>query len=63
VLVDRRYKVLPLDFYRLAYNEVLRRLQEQDPPSPSTKVRSLPKAPADTAQNRGVDGRSAEGFG
>lgn len=55
VLYELMVGSLPLDFYRLAYDEVLRRLREQDPPSPSTKARTASSGPTDPAQNRGVD--------
>jgi non-specific serine/threonine protein kinase/serine/threonine-protein kinase len=47
--------VLPLDFHKLAFDEIMRRLREEDAPRPSTKVRTLGEQSAITAQNRGVD--------
>ena len=55
VLYELLVGALPLDFYKLAYDEVLRRLREQDVPRPSTKVRTLGADSAVTAQNRGAD--------
>jgi non-specific serine/threonine protein kinase/serine/threonine-protein kinase len=46
---------LPLDFRKLAFDEVLRRLREQEAPRPSTRLRSLGADSAITAQNRGAD--------
>ena len=47
--------VLPLDFNKLAFDEVLRRLREEDTPRPSTKLRTLADTAVLTAQNRGAD--------
>src|SRR5580658_8555876 len=55
VLYELLAGALPLDFHKLAYDEVLRRLREQDVPRPSTKVRTLGADSAVTAQNRSVD--------
>jgi len=46
---------LPLDLKKLAYDEVLRRLRDQDAPRPSTMLRMLGESSAVTAKNRGVD--------
>jgi non-specific serine/threonine protein kinase/serine/threonine-protein kinase len=46
---------LPLNFHKLTYDEALRRLREQDPPRPSTKIGTSGGESAATAQNRGVD--------
>jgi len=45
---------LPLDFRKLAYDEILRRMREQDPPRPSAKVNTSAGGSAIAAQNRGV---------
>jgi non-specific serine/threonine protein kinase/serine/threonine-protein kinase len=45
---------MPLDFRRLAYDEILRRMREQDPLRPSTMVSASAGRSAITAQNRGV---------
>jgi serine/threonine protein kinase len=45
----------PFDFQKLAFDEMLRRLREQDAPRPSTKLRTLGGQSATTAQNRGSD--------
>ena len=55
VLYELLVGALPLDFYKLAYDEILRRLREQDVPRPSTKVRTLGGDSAVMAQNRGAD--------
>jgi tetratricopeptide (TPR) repeat protein len=46
---------LPIDFAKLAYDEMLRRLRETDAPKPSTRVRTLGQTSLTNAQNRGVD--------
>jgi serine/threonine protein kinase len=46
---------LPLDFKKLAHEDALRRLREQDAPRPSTRLRTLGGDSAMTAQNRGAD--------
>jgi serine/threonine protein kinase len=46
---------LPLDFRKLAYDEILRRLREEEPQRPSIKVRTDAGDSAVTAQKRGVD--------
>jgi serine/threonine protein kinase len=46
---------LPIEFAKLAYDEVLRRLRETDAPKPSTRVRTLGHTSLTNAQNRGVD--------
>jgi eukaryotic-like serine/threonine-protein kinase len=55
VLFELLVGVLPHDFQKIAYNEVLRRLREDDAPRPSTKLRTLGGESATTAQNRGAD--------
>jgi eukaryotic-like serine/threonine-protein kinase len=46
---------LPIEFAKLAYDEMLRRLRETDAPKPSTRVRTLGHTSLNNAQNRGVD--------
>jgi serine/threonine protein kinase len=46
---------LPFDFAKLAYDEIRRRLREDDAPRPSTKLRTLGGESNITAQNRGTD--------
>ncbi len=55
ILYELLVGVLPLDFHKLAFDEIMRRLREEDAPRPSTKVRTLGERSAITAQNRGVD--------
>ena len=55
VLYELLVGALPLDFSKLAFDEILRRLREQDAPRPSTKLRTLGGESAITAQNRGAD--------
>ena len=55
VLYELLVGVLPFDFAKLAYDEILRRLREEDAPRPSTKLRTLGGESAITAQNRGTD--------
>ncbi|MFY9935965.1 MAG: serine/threonine-protein kinase [Silvibacterium sp.] len=55
VLYELLVGALPLDFQKLAYDEVLRRLRKQDAPRPSTKLLMLDGDSAITAQNRGSD--------
>jgi serine/threonine protein kinase len=46
---------LPLDLKKLAFEEVLRRLREQDAPRPSSRILTQGGDSAITAQNRGTD--------
>jgi eukaryotic-like serine/threonine-protein kinase len=55
VLYELLVGALPFDFNKLAYDEILRRLREEDAPRPSTKLRTLGGGSAITAQNRGAD--------
>ncbi len=55
VLYELLSGTLPFDFKKLAYDEVLRRLREEDAPSPSTQLRARGKDSALTAKNRGSD--------
>jgi len=55
VLYELLVGALPLDFQKLAYDEVLRRLREQDAQRPSTKLSTLVGESAITAHNRGAD--------
>ena len=54
VLYELLVGALPFDFQKLAFDEVLRCLREQDAPRPSTKLRTLGGQSAITAQNRGA---------
>ena len=55
VLYELLVGALPLDFRNLAFEEVLRRLREEDAPRLSTRLRTLGEQSSITAQNRGVD--------
>ncbi len=55
VLYELLVGALPLDFHKLAFDEMLRRLRETDAPRPSTKLRTLGDQSAITAQNRSAD--------
>ena len=55
VLYELMAGSLPLDFRKLAYDQVLRCLREQDPQRPSTKIKTGTGDSAITSQNRGVD--------
>jgi non-specific serine/threonine protein kinase/serine/threonine-protein kinase len=55
VLYELLVGALPFDFNKLAYDEILRRLREDDAPRPSTKLRTLADKSVVTAQNRGAD--------
>jgi serine/threonine protein kinase len=45
----------PLDFRQLSHDEILKRVRDEEPPRPSTKVRMLGEQSIHAAQNRGVD--------
>jgi serine/threonine protein kinase len=55
VLYELLSGTLPFDFRKLAYDEVLLRLREQDAPSPSTRLRTHADDSASTAKNRDTD--------
>ncbi|MGC1298686.1 MAG: serine/threonine-protein kinase, partial [Alloacidobacterium sp.] len=55
VLYELLTSALPLDFKKLAYDEVLRRLRDQDALRPSTKVTTLGGDSTIAARNRGSD--------
>ena len=54
VLYELLMGALPLDFQKLAYDEVLRQLRELDAPRPSTRLFTLGDDSAITARNRGM---------
>jgi len=53
VLYEVLVGALPLDLKKLAYDEVLRRLRDQDAPRPSTMLRMLGESSAVTAKKPG----------
>lgn len=55
VLYELLVGALPIEFAKLAYDEVLRRLRESDAPKPSTRLKMLGDTSTIKAQNRGVD--------
>jgi serine/threonine protein kinase len=55
VLYEPLVGALPLDFRKLAFDQVLRQLREEDAPRPSTKLRTRGDDSATRAQNRGAD--------
>jgi serine/threonine protein kinase/tetratricopeptide (TPR) repeat protein len=55
VLYELLVGTLPLDFRKLAFDEILRRLREEDALRPSTKLGTLAEASSLVAQNRGAD--------
>jgi serine/threonine protein kinase len=55
VLYELMVGALPLDFRKLAYDQVLRQLREEDAPRPSTKLRTRGDDSATRAKNRGSD--------
>jgi len=58
VLYELLVGVRPLDFHELAFDEMLRRLREDEAPHPSTKLRTLGGQVSTTAQDRGADAAS-----
>jgi len=55
VLYELLVGALPLEFHKLSYDEILRRMREEEAPRPSTKLRTLGEQSGSTAQNRGSD--------
>ena len=55
VLYELLVGALPLEFKNLTFEEVLRRLREEEAPRPSTRLRTLGEQSSVTAQNRGTD--------
>jgi serine/threonine protein kinase/Tol biopolymer transport system component len=55
VLYELLTSALPLDFKKLAYDEILRRFRDHDPPRPSTKITTLGKGSTEAAKNRAAD--------
>ena len=55
VLYELLSGTLPFDFRKLAFDEVLRRLREEDAPSPSTRLRTLGGKSETIAKNHGAD--------
>jgi serine/threonine protein kinase len=55
VLYELRVGALPLDFNKLAYDEVLRRLRDEDVPPPRSRIIKRDSGSTIRAQNRGTD--------
>jgi non-specific serine/threonine protein kinase/serine/threonine-protein kinase len=55
VLYELLAGALPLDFHELAFDEILRRMREEEAPRPSAKLRTLGEQSGTAAQNRGCD--------
>jgi serine/threonine protein kinase/Tfp pilus assembly protein PilF len=55
VLYELLVSVRPLDFHELAFDEMLRRLREQEVPRPSARLRTLGDQVTTKAQDRGSD--------
>jgi serine/threonine protein kinase len=55
VLFELLAGTLPLDLDKLPYDEVLRRLRDEDVPRPSTRLSALGDRSSLTAKNRGAD--------
>jgi serine/threonine protein kinase/Tfp pilus assembly protein PilF len=55
VLYELLVGALPLDFNKLAWDEVLRRLRDEDAPRPSTKLGTRGELSAITAKNRSTE--------
>jgi serine/threonine protein kinase len=55
VLYELLTGALPLDLKKLPYDEILRRLREQDPPRPRTKLLAMGNEAAVVATKRGCD--------
>ena len=55
VLYELLVGALPLEFHKLAFDQILRRLREEEAPRPSTKLRTLGERSGTASQNRGSD--------
>jgi len=55
VLYELLVGALPLDFRKLAWDEVLRRLRDEDAPRPSTKLSTGGESSTTTAKNRSTE--------
>ncbi|MBV8551347.1 MAG: serine/threonine protein kinase [Acidobacteriaceae bacterium] len=58
ILYELMVGVLPLDFRKLPFDEIVRKLREEDAPRPSTKLRTLGRQSTITAQNRRTEVRT-----
>jgi serine/threonine protein kinase len=55
VLYELLIGALPLEFHKLFFDQILRRMREDEAPRPSTKLRTLGEQSGTAAQNRGSD--------
>lgn len=55
ILYELLVGALPLDFRNAGFEEVLRRLREEEAPRPSTRMRTLGEQSSVTARNHGTD--------
>jgi tetratricopeptide (TPR) repeat protein len=55
VLYELLVGALPLDFRNVGFEEVLRKLREEEAPRPSTRMRTLGEQSSVTARNHGTD--------
>ncbi len=55
VLYELLSGALPLDYRKMAFDEILRSLREEDAPRPSTRVRTLGEQSTAIAKNRGAE--------
>jgi serine/threonine protein kinase len=55
VLYELLVGALPLDFRKMAFDQAMKILREEDAPRPSTKLRTLGDKSVITAQNRGAE--------
>ncbi len=58
ILYELLVGALPFDFRKIAFDEVLRRLREEDAPKPSTKLRRMGEQSTLTARDRGTEPRT-----
>jgi non-specific serine/threonine protein kinase/serine/threonine-protein kinase len=55
VLYELLVGAVPLDFHKLAFGEIIRKLREEEAAPPSKKLRTLGEQSGTTAKNRGTD--------
>ena len=55
ILYELLVGALPLDFNKLPFDQALKLLREEEPPKPSTMLRTQSETSTKTAQNRGAD--------
>jgi serine/threonine protein kinase len=55
VLYELLVGALPLDYHQLSFEQIRRRMQEEEAPRPSTKLRTLGEQSGAASENRGAD--------